>query len=387
MMKILILGASGSIGQQTIEVIEKYPNTFLLTAVSVGENVFYIDQILKKHPLVKHVCLKNESDFIHFKDKYPKINFYYGDEGLIDLIQNSDFDMAVNALVGFVGLLPSVETLKLNKKLALANKETLVVGGQIINDLLKNGNGVLYPIDSEHVAVSKCLGVDSNNVKNIIITASGGSFRHLNRDELKEVTQKQALNHPTWKMGKKITIDSATMMNKCFEIIEAYYLFNFPYSKINVLMHDESEVHGGLLYQDGSYRLDISKPDMKTAIEYALFEKQIDYLTYFAYNLNQVGSYHFHTLDMERYPLIRWAEVVIDHEGTYGVTLNASNEVAVKAFLDGKISFLEIEEVVDEMMKRHINSKNPTLKHIIEVDKLVRKQTEDYINNLRRNQH
>lgn len=386
-MKLLLLGASGSIGKQTLEVIDKYKNHFVLTAFSVGEHIEKVDEILSKHVLIKHVCFKKEEDAIAFKNKYPNINFYHGDEGLLTLIRSADFDMAVNALVGFVGLLPSVEVLKLNKKLALANKESLVVGGKIINDLLKEGKGKLYPIDSEHVAISKCLEVSSSNVKKLIITASGGAFRHLNRDELSSVTKEDALNHPTWKMGKKITIDSATMMNKCFEIIEAYYLFNYKFDDIDVILHDESEVHGGVIYKDGLYRLDISKPDMRGPIEYALFEKQIDYSTYIAYNLNQVGSYHFHNFDMERYPLVRWANVVISYEGTYGATLNAANEVAVEAFLNDEISFLEIEDIINKIMASHINTKDATLNHIIEVDRLIRVQTRDLISNMRRKQN
>ena len=296
--------------------------------------------------------------------------------------------MAVNALVGFVGLVPSVKILKLNKTLALANKESLVVGGFFeYFFILKTHSSKLYPIDSEHVAISKCLGVDNQNVEKILITASGGSFRHVNREQLKEVTKEDALNHPTWKMGNKITIDSASMMNKCFEIVEAYYLFNYSFDDIEVILHDESHVHGGVKYKDGYYRLDISKPDMRDAIEYALFKKQIDYSTYITYNLNQTGEYHFHTFDMKRYPLVKWAKVVIEHQGTYGAVLNASNEVAVNAFLNDEISFLEIEKVVDEMMHRHINTKNPTLEHIVEVDKLIRIETLSYINNLRRNKN
>ena len=386
-MKILILGASGSIGQQTLDVIRKYSDRFTLTSFSVGERTNIIPDLLKEFKSIKHICLKNEKDYKLLKSQYKDITFFYGDDGLLELIRNSDFDMAVNALVGFVGLLPSVEVLKLNKILSLANKESLVTGGAIINDLLSKGYGKLYPIDSEHVAISKCLNVSDKDVSKILITASGGSFRHLSREELKGVTKEDALNHPTWKMGNKITIDSATMMNKCFEVIEAYYLFNYQFEDIEVVLHDESHVHGGVKYDDGSYRLDVSKPDMKTAIEYALFEKQIDYLTYIAYNLNQVGDYRFHTFDMKRYPLVNWASVVIKHQGTYGTVLNACNEVAVNSFLNDEISFLEIELVVNEMMSIHINTKNPTLQHIVEVDKLVRLETLDYINNLRRNKN
>lgn len=371
-MNIILLGASGSIGQQTLQIISKYKNRFNLVGFSIGKRINYIPEILEKFPFVKMICVQQFDDYVLLQKQYPSIAFYYGDEGLIELIQHSECEMVVNALVGFVGLLPSITSLKLNKKLCLANKESLVVGGQIINELLANGHGQLYPIDSEHVAIDKCLKVDNENVKKIIITASGGAFRHLNRSQLSNVKKEDALKHPTWSMGDKITIDSASMMNKCFEIIEAFYLFHYPYEMIDIILHDESYIHSMVLYENGLYRMDISKPDMRVPIEYALFEKQMDFTTYISYNFNKVGPYHFHTFDMERYPLVKWAKDVISRQGNLGAILNGANEEAVYAFLEEKISFLDIEKIINKAMTDLAYISKPSLEEIIKTDKEVR---------------
>ncbi len=377
-MELLLLGASGSIGQQTLDIIKKYPNQFTLKAFSVGKRVECIPLILSEFNTVTHICVQHEKDFKKYQKLYPMIMFYYGEQGLLEIIREANYDMAVNALVGFVGLLPSIEVLKLNKSLALANKESLVVGGQIINKLLSEGHGELYPIDSEHVAISKCLAVDNEDVKKIILTASGGAFKHLNREQLKDVTKGDALKHPTWNMGNKITIDSASMMNKCFEVIEAYYLFDFPYGKIDIILHDESYVHSIVEYNDGLYRMEISKPDMHNPIEYALFKKQLDFTTYISYNLSHNSKYHFHTFDMERYPLVKWAKEVIAKQGNLGAILNASNEEAVYAFLDDKIAFLDIDKLIEKAMLNIAYIPNPTLDQIVDTDK----KTRVYIKNI-----
>lgn len=371
-MNVILLGASGSIGQQTLQMISKHNTRFNLVGFSIGKRVNFIPEILSNFPSVKAICVQLFSDYISLQKQYPHITFYYGDEGLLELIERSECDMVVNALVGFVGLLPSIATLKLNKKLCLANKESLVVGGQIINNLLSEGKGELFPIDSEHVAISKCLAVEDKEVKKIILTASGGAFRDLSRDQLKYVTKEDALKHPTWSMGDKITIDSASMMNKCFEIIEAYYLFNYPYEKIDIILHDESYVHSMVLYENGLYRMDISKPDMRGPIEYALFEKQIDFTTYISYNFKQAGPYHFHTFDMERYPLVKWAKEIISKQGNLGAILNGANEEAVYAFLENKISFLDIEKIINKAMTDLPYIALPSLEEIIKTDKEVR---------------
>ena len=366
-MKLILLGASGSIGQQTIDVVNKNPKDFSLVAFSVGRRTRCIASILRKHD-VKHICIQEKNKLAYYQNKYPQVKFHYGDDGLLEIIRESDGEMVVNALVGFVGLLPSIETIKCHKKLALANKESLVVGGDIINSLLKEYNGELYPIDSEHSALWKCLKVDSNDVKRLILTASGGSFRKLSRAELKDVTPEDALKHPTWKMGAKITIDSATMVNKCFEIIEAGYLFNYPYSKISVTLHDESYLHSYVELKSGGYRGEISKPDMRNPIKFALYQGNIPFNTSYFKSLDDLKNLHFHTFDIERFPAIKFAKAVLSKKGTLGAILNRSNEEAVRAFLNHQISFLDIEKIISLNLKNMKYIANPSLEEILKVD-------------------
>ncbi|HNX16193.1 MAG TPA: 1-deoxy-D-xylulose-5-phosphate reductoisomerase [Bacilli bacterium] len=380
MISICLLGASGSIGSQTLEVMESYPHDFALTAFSVGHQTRKISPIIKRFPSVSMICVQEKSAMNKYAKKYPNLRFFYGNEGLVSLVECSHAEMIVNALVGFVGLVPSLTALENNRLLALANKESLVVGGELIKDLLSRGKGKLFPIDSEHVALAKCLAVDSKNVKNLILTASGGSFRHLAREDLKNVTPEQALHHPTWKMGSKITIDSATMMNKTFEIIEAHYLFDYPFSKIKVIIHDESMIHSMIEYKGGTYRLDIGKADMRVPITYALSQGLCLYQTYLCSDYRQFAEYHFSPLSAKRFPVIKWAKKVIAKKGTFGAVLNAANEAAVSAFIKGKISFLDIERIVSILMKKHANIEHPTLKDILEVDAVTRQMAAKLIN-------
>ena len=382
MKRVCLLGASGSIGQQTLDVMEKNSSNFKLVSFSVGKQTNKISSILKKHPSVKCVCMMEKEKVKAFEKKYPHIHFYSGDEGLLKII-TKDVDMVVNALVGFVGLVPSIDSLKKNKILCLANKESLVVGGELINELLEEGHGKLYPIDSEHSALLKCLLVDSNNVSKLMLTASGGAFRRLSREELIDVTPEQALAHPTWKMGKKITIDCATMINKAFEVIEAHYLYNYPYEKIGITLHDESMVHSYIIYDNGLLRLDVCKPDMRTPIKFAMFETNIPFDTVTANSLDKFKDYHFHEFSFERYPIVRLAEKVIKEKGTYGAVFNAANEIAVYAFLNHEIPFLMIEEIVNKLMEENKNIIHPSLEQLIEVDRLTRGQTRAMIEDWR----
>ena len=372
MKKVCILGASGSIGTQTIDVMLKNPNDFTLVGFSVGHRTRVIFSILRHYPEIKHICVGSKNKIKYYQAKYPNIHFYFGDSGIIDLIDNCQCDTVVNSLVGFVGLNPTLHILEKNLILCLANKESLVVGGELVNKLLDEGHGKLYPIDSEHVALAKCLSVDAKNVDRIVLTASGGAFRKLNRDELKDVTPEDALKHPNWKMGKKITIDCATMVNKSFEVIEAHYLFRYPISKIGIKLHDESMIHSYVLYKNGMMRLDEGKPDMRIPIKYALYEGLTDFETVTANELSQFPKYHFHDFDINRYPMVRYAEMVIKKKGTYGAAFNASNEVAVDAFLHHRISFLDIEDIINKVMKSHKNTLHPTYSEICLADFLSR---------------
>jgi len=379
MERLVLLGASGSIGTQTLSILKNATNDFELVGFSVGKRTRNISYLIKKYPTIKGVCVASKDKCKVYQKRFPSIKFFYGDQGLLDLIDYSNPTMVENALVGFVGLVPTIHALKKNLKVALANKEALVVGGELVNDLLAKGHGKLYPIDSEHSALWKCLKVDDQNVDKMIITASGGAFRKLSRDELTNVTAKDALAHPTWKMGAKITIDCATMVNKSFEIIEAHYLFNYPSDKIEVLLHEESHIHSMLRYCDGTYRAEISKPDMRNPIRFAIYLGEIPFKTYTSDDYHKFGSYHFHDFDMKRYPIVRYASKVINEKGTYGAVFNASNEEAVYEFLKGNIPFLAIEEIISTLMDKHQNKVHPTINDLIKVDQETRSEVHKMI--------
>ena len=380
MRNVLLLGASGSIGQQTLDILKKDRRSFSLRGISVGRRVAKIDTILNHFSSVECVCVQFEEDYKTLQKKYPQIHWFWGEEGLKEIVTQCPSDMVVNALVGFAGLVPSIIALQENKILCLANKESLVVGGSIIHGLLAEGKGKLYPIDSEHVAISKLLSrVNIEDVEKILITASGGSFRDKTREELKHVTPAMALAHPTWKMGAKITIDSATMMNKGFEVIEARWLFDFPLEKTEIIMHDESRVHSMLLLKDGTYLADVSEPDMHGPIAYALYETKVDFELKKAKSLEELGPFHFHPFDPNRYIAPNIALYAYCRGGNSPAILNGANEEAVYAFLDGKIPFLAIEELVHEAINTLPHIPSAALHELIESDRLAREFVRDRI--------
>ena len=379
MISVCLLGASGSIGQQTIDVMLKNPSDFDLVSFSIGQKTRYVRGIIKHFPNIKNICIQNKNKVAYYQKQYPGIHFYSGDEGLNELIRNSKADMVVNALVGFVGLKPSITSLESNKILCLANKESLVVGGEIINGLLAKGKGKLYPIDSEHVAIAKCLAVDNEDVDKIIITASGGPFRNLRRDQLSDITPEQALAHPNWKMGQKITIDSATMVNKTFEVIEAYYLFGYDFSRIEIIINYNSYVHSIVRYNDGTYRADVGKPDMRVPIKYALYQGLTDYQTVVTDNLDSIKNTEFGKFDIKRFPIINVANKVINEKGTLGAIFNAANEVAVRAFLNHEIPFLAIESLINKCLKEIPSIKNPNYEQLKQADLSTRSLVKEMI--------
>ena len=378
MRRLIVLGISGSIGTQTCDIIKRYPRSFSLVGFSLGNKVDLIDKLLEQFPSVKAICVKKYEDFEIFQTKYPHIKFMWGDEGLLSLLDAVKCDMVVNALVGFVGFVPSLKTIEKGIDLALANKESLVVGGELINKELQKSSSHLYPIDSEHVALAKCLK-GQKKVKRLILTASGGSFRDLNRDQLQDVKVADALKHPSWKMGNKITIDCATMMNKGFEIIEAHYLFNFPVERISVLLHDESHIHSMIEFEDGSYLADIGPADMRIPISYALFKGKRVSNDLPRFNLDDYLTFHFRKFSIERYPCVSYALEALKTGGTMLAVLNAANEEAVNAFLEEKISFLDIEKIIREVMNRHNVIKNPALEDILKANTWSRNEAQKII--------
>ncbi len=377
MTKLCLLGASGSIGKQTLDIIESFPADFKLISFSVGEKVHLVDGIIAAHPSVLAVSVKNETIVSAFSSKYPHIKFFAGLEGLLDMIKQFKVNLVVNALVGFVGLAPTLVAINSGYDIALANKEALVVGGELVKDALSKNNRQLYPIDSEHVALDKLLhSVRPEEVHKLILTASGGPFHHLPRHELKHVTLEGALAHPTWKMGPKITIDSATMMNKGFEIIEAYHLFDMPSDKIDVWIHPTSKIHSMLQLIDGTLLADIGLNNMHIPISYALFKRKRVKLPFLKYEPNPetLGLLTLERVNEERFPALRLARFALAKMGTYPCVLNAANEVAVEQFLSGKLRFDYIEPIVESVLENHNLILKPNYEDLLETDKNARIQ-------------
>ena len=368
MKKIVLLGASGTVGTMTLDVIEQHPDLYEVVAFSVGKNIEAARKILKKHD-VKHICVRYEEDFLQLKKEYPDIEFYWGEEGLLSITSLEEADLVFNALQGIVGLKPTMNAIEHHLDIALANKETMVVAGNVITKAAKDHNVSLIPVDSEHSAIYQCLqGEKRENIKNLLITASGGSFRDLTREQLKDVTVEDALHHPNWHMGAKITIDSATMMNKGFEVIEAHWFFDVPYDHIKTILHRESIVHSMVEYCDHSVIAQLGVSDMRVPIQYAL--SYPDRLTNSTESLDliKLGSLHFEEMDTERFPLLKLAYETAEIDGNMAAIMNGANEMAVNLFLEGKIKFLEIEELVKGAVENGAFIHEPDLDQLIESD-------------------
>ena len=375
MKKVLLLGASGSIGTQSIDVINDNKDEFVLTGFSVGNRSEAIEPILKEHRSVKDVYLIDKDTANELSKKYPNVTFYSGEKGLAKITKKCDYDMCVDALVGFAGLEPAVIALKRDKIVCLANKEALVSGGTLISKCLVTGHGTLYPIDSEHVALAKCLSkCEVKDVKRLIITASGGALRNVPIEDLAKMTKDDALKHPTWKMGNKITIDCATMMNKGFEIIEAWYLYHFPLDQIDVIMHDESLVHSMVELKDGGVVVDYGRPDMHKPIEWAMKETKVPYEVLKTKSLDELKDCHFHDYDAKRYPCTELAKKCLVEGASKMIALNAANEVAVNRFLKDEIKFTDIAEIVKKVVDATPIIYKPSLKQIKKLDKDARKR-------------
>lgn len=344
MKYLTIVGGCGSIGLQALDVVRKSNDSFKVVGLSLGSNLEIAKSIVEEFK-PEIICFKNKEDKIDLS--YNPI-IVYGDEGLLEIAKYSKYEneLFINSLVGIAGLMPTIEAIKAKKNIALANKETLVVAGDIVKDYIKKYNVELLPIDSEHSAILTCLkGENNKQIKRLIITASGGSFRDLSRCELENVTKDDALNHPNWKMGPKITIDSATMMNKGFEVIEAHYLFDIPYEKIDTIMHKQSIVHSMVEYDDTTIKASLGCADMRNPISYAL-----NYPNHLDIGLESLDlfdlSLDFKKLDKNRFPCLEYAYMAAKKGGIYLAVLNAANEAAVKLFLNNKIKFLQIEEII-----------------------------------------
>lgn len=373
MKKITVLGVTGSIGMQTVDVVKNHKDDFEIVAMSAGHNIKKVEEILTMIN-VSHVCVIEEEDAKYLSEKYPQIHIHYGEEGLKEIAVLPEVSVVLNAIVGFAGLTPTIEAIKHGKDIALANKETLVVAGHIITSLVKEYGVSLLPVDSEHSAIFQSLhGENKKQIKRILLTASGGSFRDKTRDELVDVTVQDALKHPNWSMGAKITIDSATMFNKGLEVIEAKWLFDVDYDQIQVVIHPESVLHSAVEFVDNSVIGQMATPDMRLPIQYALTypdRKEIQGME--SLDLFAISTLHFYKPDFNRFYALSLAYQAGKKGGSMPCVLNAANEVANELFLKEKIPFLMIEELVADAMKHHKWIDHPTLDQLYEIDQITR---------------
>lgn len=380
MKTIALLGATGSIGLQTIEVLRAYPDKFKLEAISFGENIDKAIPIIKEFkPNLIAVKSKNVKDKL-LAQYGGNLKVVTGEEGLIEISRNHQTEMVVNAVMGSAGLTATLEAIKARKQLAIANKETLVTAGHLVMDAARKSQVSLLPIDSEHSAIFQSLnGENIKEVRKIILTASGGSFRDRTRRQLADVTVEDTLNHPNWSMGAKITVDSASMMNKGLEVIEAHWLFDVDYSEIEVVLHKESVIHSMVEYKDSSIIAQLGTPDMKVPIQYALtYPSRTEVKGSKSLDFSQLGKLHFQKMDFERFPCLRMAYQAGKAGGSATTVLNAANEAAVERFLKGEISFLAIEQLIETALDRHQVINNPDLETILAVDEMVRKEVVSY---------
>lgn len=340
--KILLLGATGSIGRQTLDVLKRHPDRFELAGISAGHNEEALKQILADFPSVEAASVETGNS-----STWP-VPLFTGRDHVQKLMEAVEYDLLVNAVVGFAGLEPTLKALESGHDVALANKESLVAGGPLVKRTLAETGRKLYPIDSEHSAIWQCLqGSDPMDVARLIITASGGSFRDRCRESLKHATPEEALKHPNWAMGRRITIDSATMVNKGFEVIEAHYLFDIPFDRIDTVLHPQSIVHSMVEFQDGAVMAQLGSADMRLPIQYALMaperprleeENRLD--------MTQTLSLDFRKMDTDRFPILLTAYEAGKAGGNAGAVFNGADEEAVAQFLAGKLPFLDIEEAI-----------------------------------------
>jgi len=377
--QISIIGSTGSIGTQALEVIEKLPEQFELLALSGGDNiVLMMQQIQKFKP--KLVCVKDCGVRMELQRRFTDTKFLCSEEGLEEICSNTENDLIVMAVSGKTGLKPTMTAIKNKINLALANKETLVMAGDIVMKEAKDNGVSILPIDSEHCAIHQCIK-NIADVRKLIITASGGPFRTSSLEEIKLATVEQTLAHPKWNMGRKITVDSATLMNKGLEVIEAHHLFGTSYDDIEVVVHPQSIIHSAIEYVDGSVIAQIGVPSMHIPIQYALtYPERVEGIKSQSFSFLDAKRFDFEAPDMERFPCLRLAYEAGREGGSAPICLNAANEEAVFAFLKGKIKLYEIFEITDKMMSSHNFVKSPTIDEILAIDDEIRAKTNELLN-------
>ena len=372
--RILLLGATGSIGTNTCTVVRKFSNDFEIVGMSANSKIDILRTLCTEFK-PKTVNISDKSAANIFKDYDCAENIKIFEGSIADFVKHTDFDILVNALTGYAGFLPTVEAIRKGKTIALANKETLVVGGDIINELLKQHNAKLIPIDSEHSAIFQILNhFGKDALSKVIITASGGPFFRTPKEELKNVTVEMALKHPTWSMGSKITIDSATMMNKGFEVIEAHHLFNLDYDKIETIIHPQSLIHSMAEFIDGEIYAQIGKNDMCLPIQHALTYPEIRNTPFERLKLYEHSEINFYKMDFDKFVMLKLAYECGKEGGLYPCMLNAANEVCVYSFLERRIGFTDIFDIVSKVCERKINIPL-NIDNIINMDSEIRKET------------
>lgn len=380
---IAILGSTGSIGTQTLDIIAEYPNRFRATLLTANKNVELLAlQAMKFKP--EKVIIADKLLYPTLKERLAKfpIEVEAGADAIAHAVSMPDIDTVVTAMVGYSGLAPTINAIKADKTIALANKETLVVAGSLINKLLNQSKSKIIPVDSEHSAIFQCLeGESTEQAQKIILTASGGPFRTKSIDELRYVTVKDALNHPNWDMGAKVTIDSASMMNKGFEMIEAHWLFGCPAKQIEIAVHPQSIVHSMVQFTDGSVKAQLGVPDMHLPIRYALGYPERLSTKQPPLTLSQYSCLTFEAPDMNKFPLLSFAFEAIEIGGNMPCILNAANEIAVDAFLNEKIKFIDMPKLVSDTIQ-HINFiANPTYDDFVDTNKEAREFATSLIKN------
>jgi len=371
--KVFILGSTGSIGVSTLDVIRLHKETFEVVGLTANKNVeLLLKQVEEFNP--KYVILRDRNLVNKLENNLRKETILLsGKEGLLTGTREAEYDILLSALVGFAGLQPTIEGIKRGKRIALANKETLVVAGEIITQLAKEFNSEIVPVDSEHSAIFQCfVGEDEKEAEKIILTASGGPFFKKSKEELKNVTVAEALNHPNWDMGSKVTIDSATMMNKGLEMIEARWLFDMPPAKIDVTIHPQSIIHSMVQFVDGSIKAQLSSPDMRLPIQYALTYPERLPNSFTSTKLTEIEEFSFFKPDLEKFECLQLAFDVMEMGGTAPCILNAANEIAVERFLKNEISFSAIPELIKEALNNIEVKPIENIETIIECDSLTR---------------
>ncbi len=374
---IAILGSTGSIGKQTLEVVSIFPSGLTVVALAAKDEVdLIVEQIKKFSPRIVSVESEEVKQKVEQKLGASKAQIFSGQEGLTKVATEATAKMVVVAIPGSLCLVPVIEAVKAKKDIALATKEVLVAAGEIFMKEVKAAGVKVYPIDSEHSAIAQCLqGEDLKTVKKIILTASGGPFLKIPVEKFATLTAKDALKHPTWKMGPKITIDSATLMNKGFEVMEAHYLFGLDYSQVEVVIHPQSIIHSFVEFVDGSIKAQLGAPDMRIPIQYALLEQSRMANHWNRLSFAKISKFEFLQPDKQKFPCLEYAYEAGKKGGTLPAVLNAANEEAIKLFLKGKINFAELPQKIKGVMDKHQGKENPTLEDILAADKWARENT------------